>query len=76
MKSFILKIFLFLILINGSLSKAEINFEVKTAILQDFLSGKVLYEMEGVSEKIAREAFRLASAKLPVMTAFITRVAM
>lgn len=38
--------------------------------------GKVLYEMEGVSEKIAREAFRLASAKLPVMTAFITRVAM
>jgi len=35
--------------------------------------GKVLYEMEGVSEDIAREAFRLAAAKLPVKTAFITR---
>lgn len=35
--------------------------------------GKVLYEMEGVSEEIAREAFRLAAAKLPVKTAFITR---
>ena len=29
--------------------------------------GKVLYEMEGVSEEIAREAFRLAAAKLPVL---------
>ncbi len=35
--------------------------------------GKILYEMEGVSEDIAREAFRLAAAKLPVKTAFITR---
>lgn len=35
--------------------------------------GKVLYEMEGVAEDIAREAFRLAAAKLPVKTAFITR---
>ncbi len=35
--------------------------------------GKVLYEMEGVSEDIAREAFRLAAAKLPVKTAFVTR---
>ena len=31
-------------MINGSLSKAEINLEVKTAILQDFLSEKILYE--------------------------------
>ena len=46
MKNFIFKIFLFLILINGSLSKAEIDFEVKTAILQDFLSGKILYEKD------------------------------
>ena len=30
--------------------------------------GKILYEMEGVSEEIAREAFTLASAKLPVST--------
>jgi large subunit ribosomal protein L16 len=35
--------------------------------------GKVLYEMEGVSEELAREAFRLAAAKLPVKTVFVTR---
>ena len=46
MKTFLLKILFFLILINNSLLKAEVNFEVKTAILQDFLSGKVLYEKE------------------------------
>ena len=38
--------------------------------------GKVLYEMEGVSEKIAREAFRLAAAKLPVLTTFVSRTAL
>lgn len=35
--------------------------------------GRVLYEMEGVSESIAREAFRLAAAKLPVSTSFVSR---
>jgi len=35
--------------------------------------GRVLYEMEGVSEDIAREAFRLAAAKLPVSTTFVSR---
>lgn len=35
--------------------------------------GKVLYEIEGVPEELAREAFRLASAKLPVETTFVTR---
>ncbi len=35
--------------------------------------GRVLYEMEGVTEEIAREAFRLAAFKLPVRTKFITR---
>ncbi len=35
--------------------------------------GKVLYEMEGVSEEMAREAFRLAAAKLPFKTTFVTR---
>jgi large subunit ribosomal protein L16 len=35
--------------------------------------GKVLFEMEGVSEDIAREAFRLASAKLSVSTMFVKR---
>lgn len=35
--------------------------------------GRVLYEMEGVGEDVAREAFRLAAAKLPVSTAFVSR---
>jgi large subunit ribosomal protein L16 len=35
--------------------------------------GKMLYEMDGVPEELAREAFRLAAAKLPVQTTFITR---
>lgn len=35
--------------------------------------GKMLYEMDGVSEELAREAFRLAAAKLPVETVFTTR---
>ena len=38
--------------------------------------GRVLYEMEGVNESIAREAFRLASAKLPFMTTFVSRQVM
>ena len=33
--------------------------------------GKVLFEMEGVTEQIAREAFRLAGAKLSVSTSFV-----
>lgn len=35
--------------------------------------GKVLYEMDGVDEALAREAFRLAAAKLPLETTFVTR---
>ena len=35
--------------------------------------GKVLFEMEGVDEKTAREAFRLAGAKLSVTTSFVKR---
>ena len=38
--------------------------------------GKVLYEMEGVSEELAREAFELAAAKLPFPTAFVKRQVM
>ncbi|MYM65169.1 50S ribosomal protein L16 [Pseudomaricurvus sp. HS19] len=38
--------------------------------------GKVLYEMEGVSEELAREAFALAAAKLPVNTTFVKRSVM
>ncbi|HEX7155898.1 MAG TPA: 50S ribosomal protein L16 [Burkholderiaceae bacterium] len=35
--------------------------------------GKVLYEMDGVDETVAREAFTLAAAKLPVKTVFVSR---
>ncbi len=35
--------------------------------------GKVLYEMEGVPEELAREAFALAAAKLPFETVFVKR---
>jgi large subunit ribosomal protein L16 len=35
--------------------------------------GRVLYEMEGVTDKVAQEAFRLAAHKLPVATRFVAR---
>ncbi len=38
--------------------------------------GKVLYEVEGVPEELAREAFALAAAKIPVQTTFVKRVVM
>lgn len=38
--------------------------------------GTMLYEMEGVGEETAREAFRLAAAKLPVKTTFVSRTVM
>jgi large subunit ribosomal protein L16 len=38
--------------------------------------GKILYEMEGVSEELAREAFTRAAAKLPFKTAIVTRTVM
>jgi len=37
--------------------------------------GRVLYEMGGVDESVAREAFRLAAYKLPMATKFISREA-
>ncbi|MEO7385765.1 MAG: 50S ribosomal protein L16 [Gammaproteobacteria bacterium] len=46
------------------------NVEFYVALVQP---GTVLYEMEGVTEEIAREAFRLAASKLPVGTTFVTR---
>ncbi len=37
--------------------------------------GRILYEMEGVSEEVARRAFQLAAAKLPFSTAVVSRSA-
>lgn len=50
--------------------KGKGNVEYWVAQIQP---GRILYEMEGVSEELAREAFRLAAAKLPVQTTFVTR---
>ena len=38
--------------------------------------GRVLYEVEGVSEELAREAFALAASKLPLQTTFVKRSVM
>ncbi|MBE0460182.1 MAG: 50S ribosomal protein L16 [Candidatus Aminicenantes bacterium] len=35
--------------------------------------GKIIYELEGISESIAREAMRLAAHKLPIKTRFVSR---
>src|SRR6187455_408089 len=40
----------------------------------EIVPGKVLYEMDGVEESLAREAFALASAKLPIKTTFVHRL--
>jgi large subunit ribosomal protein L16 len=53
--------------------KGKGNVEYWVAQIQP---GKVLYEMEGVDETVAREAFRLAAAKLPIATAFVSRQVM
>ena len=40
----------------------------------EIVPGKVLYEMDGIDEASARQAFRLAAAKLPLMTTFVQRM--
>ena len=52
------------------MGKGKGNVEYWVALVQP---GKVLYEMEGVDESIAREALTLAAAKLPVGTKFVQR---
>ena len=46
MKTFFAKILFFIILFNNSFLNAEINIQAKTAIIQDYLSGKILYEKD------------------------------
>jgi D-alanyl-D-alanine carboxypeptidase (penicillin-binding protein 5/6) len=46
MKTFLTKILFFIILFNNSFLNAEINIQAKTAIIQDYLSGKILYEKD------------------------------
>lgn len=49
------------------------NVEYWVAVIQP---GKVLYEMEGVADDVAKEAFALAAAKLPIKTTIVTRTVM
>lgn len=55
------------------MGKGKGNVEYWVALIQP---GKVLYEMDGVSEEIARNAFALAAAKLPIKTTFVTKTVM
>ena len=52
------------------MGKGKGNPEYWVALVQP---GTMLYEIQGVDEELAREAFRLAGAKLPVATSFVKR---
>jgi large subunit ribosomal protein L16 len=55
------------------MGKGKGSVEYWVALVQP---GRMLFEMEGVTEEQAREAFRLAAAKIPVGTTFVTRTVM
>ncbi|WP_343153541.1 50S ribosomal protein L16 [Buchnera aphidicola (Mindarus keteleerifoliae)] len=55
------------------MGKGKGNVEYWVALVQP---GKILYEIEGVSEEISKEAFKLAGAKLSIKTTFVTRMEM
>lgn len=52
------------------MGKGKGNPEYWVAVVQP---GRILFEMDGVSEEVAREAFRLASNKLPLKTKLVSR---
>jgi len=52
------------------MGKGKGNFEGWVSVIKP---GKVIYEIEGVDEELAREAFRLAGHKLPFSTKFLSR---
>ncbi|CUX96197.1 50S ribosomal protein L16 [Candidatus Gullanella endobia] len=53
------------------MGKGKGNVEYWVALIQP---GKILYEIDGVTEELAREAFKLATAKLPIKTTFVTKM--
>jgi len=59
--------------IEVRMGKGKGNVEYWIAQIQP---GRMLYEIEGVSEEEAREAFKRAAAKLPVNTTFVSRTVM
>jgi len=52
------------------MGKGKGNPEFWVAVIK---SGRILYEVSGISEEVAKEAFRLAGQKLPVATKFVKR---
>ena len=50
--------------------KGKGNVEAWVAVVKE---GKIMFEISGVSEEVAREALRLASHKLPIQTKFVKR---
>lgn len=55
------------------MGKGKGSVEYWVALVQP---GKMLYEVGGVSEELVREAFRLAAAKLPIKTTFVSKAVM
>jgi len=57
---------------------AEIGMGGGTGTLSHFVSvvesGRILFEVDGVTETVAREALRLAAHKLPLKTRFVKRI--
>lgn len=52
------------------MGKGKGNLEYWAAVIKP---GRIMFEAEGVSEEVAREAFRLAAQKLPILTKFVLR---
>jgi large subunit ribosomal protein L16 len=52
------------------MGKGKGNVEYWVAVVKP---GRILYEMEGTTEEVAREAFKLAGQKLPIRTKFVKR---
>jgi len=52
------------------MGKGKSNPEYWVAVVRP---GRMLFEVDGLSETLAREAIRLAATKLPIRTRFITR---
>lgn len=55
------------------MGKGKGNVEYWVALVQP---GKILYELDGVTEEESRTAFKLAAAKLPIKTTFVTKMVM
>ena len=70
---FLLSITTFLSPISSFADSKDVSISSPNSVVLDYETGKVLYEMDGVDEALAREAFRLAAAKLPLQTVFVTR---